>query len=107
MLGAVVLENTPNVGPARDAPDKEQEKCDADHAVNDVKRDLIAESRICILQLGRRQQRHKLVHENEKTERQHDVEGKSPTGHLSFLLVFGGQSAHSDVGGIAESAEKT
>ena len=98
MLGAVVLENAANVGQARDAPDEEQEKRNADHAVHDVEGDLVAESRIGVLQLGGRQQRQKLVHEDEESDRQHHVEGERPARHLGFLLVFGRQPAHGDIG---------
>ena len=69
VLGAVVLVHAPDVGPQRDAPDEQQEQADANEAVNDVEQDLVAERRVVVLQLGGRQQRHKLVHENEEGQR--------------------------------------
>src|SRR5208283_3429615 len=54
VLRAVILKDAANIGPPRDAPNEQQEKSDADEAVDHVESESITERWINVFQLGRR-----------------------------------------------------
>ena len=110
MLGAVILVDPANVAPQRHSPDEEQEERDSDDAVHQVENDLLSEYGVHPLQFRRCQQRQKLVHEDEETDRDDDVDRSHPAADFQFLLVFvfvrlGLQFVEGDVGGKTQRAE--
>src|SRR5262249_22996012 len=84
VLGAVVLVNPMNILEERDSPDEEQEECDTDCSVNEIKEHLIFKGWELMLQTSRCQQRQKLVKEDEECERDDDVDSGHPTADLDL-----------------------
>src|ERR1019366_10727721 len=68
-----------NVGEQRDSPDEQQEKEQANRAVDQVEDDLAAQRGIRLLQFRSRQQRQVFVHEDEEGQRDDDVDCGQPS----------------------------
>src|SRR5581483_11497422 len=102
----VILVDAPDVLPQRDAPDEDQEKRDADGAVNQIEDDLISHYRRQALKLGRGDERNKLVKNDEEPNRKQNVEGDDPTAQFELLFVFFDRDIiEGGVGGEPQSAE--
>ena len=93
-------------------PHEEQEHCDPDEAIDQVKQNLMPENRIHPFQLGRSQQRQILVHEDEEGDGKRHIQSCHPAGDFELLaLIFiaiavcGRQFVERRVGGKLEGAE--
>src|SRR5262249_51709217 len=88
VLGAVVLIHAGDVFQQRGSPDEQQEQGNANRAVYQVKYNALAENRIDPLKFRRGQQWKKLVHENEKSDGDQDIDGSDPAAEFQLLAGF-------------------
>src|SRR5260370_4227813 len=88
VLGPVIFVYAPNVFPQRHAPNEQQEHRDTDQSVNQVKQELLPESRIHLFQFGGSQQRQVLVHEDEEGDGKRHIQSRHPASDFKLLFIL-------------------
>ena len=87
MLRAVVLKNALHVAELRNGDEEGKKQHQPDHAVQKVKYDQIFTHRVVPLDQRREIERRELIKEDEKPERERDVQGQHPSGEFPLFLI--------------------
>ena len=86
VLRPVILIHAANVLKQRSSPNKYQEQRQPDQAIDQIEHDLAIQRRMRLLQLGGGQQRQVLVHENEESDGDQNIDGCNPAADFKLLL---------------------